>query len=82
MRRNTTFAVENQNLMESRPREAAVAIVNYVNHRNANVSLLALSVRWITTSKRGAKLIENSYSTSASRIADIRSTYKSAPKNS
>ncbi len=29
----------------SRPREAAVAIVNYVNHRNPNVSLLALSVR-------------------------------------
>lgn len=26
------------------PREAAVSIVNYVNHRNPNVSLLALSV--------------------------------------
>ncbi|KAK4695365.1 ADP-ribosylation factor-binding protein GGA, partial [Lecanoromycetidae sp. Uapishka_2] len=28
----------------ARPREAAVAIVNYVNHRNANVSLLALTL--------------------------------------
>jgi hypothetical protein len=28
-----------------RPREAAVAIVNYVNHRNQNVALLALNVR-------------------------------------
>jgi len=27
-----------------RPREAAVAIVNYINHRNPNVSLLALNV--------------------------------------
>ena len=27
-----------------RPREAAVAIVNYINQRNANVSLLALAV--------------------------------------
>lgn len=26
------------------PREAAVAIVNYINHRNANVALLALSL--------------------------------------
>ena len=31
-------------LMLDRPREAAVAIVNYVNHRNQNVSLLALTV--------------------------------------
>lgn len=28
----------------SAPREAAVAIVNYINHRNPNVSLLALSL--------------------------------------
>lgn len=28
-----------------RPREAAVAIVNYVNHRNPNVAMLALNVR-------------------------------------
>lgn len=27
-----------------RPREAAVAIVNHINHRNPNVSLLALTV--------------------------------------
>lgn len=27
------------------PREAAMAIVGYVNHRNPNVALLALSVR-------------------------------------
>ena len=27
-----------------RPREAAIAIVNYINHRNPNVSLLALNV--------------------------------------
>jgi hypothetical protein len=26
------------------PREAAITIVNYVNHRNANVALLALNV--------------------------------------
>ena len=36
----------------SRPREAAITIVNYINHRNPNVSLLALNVgsrpmRWI-----------------------------------
>lgn len=31
-----------------RPREAAVTIVHYVNHRNQNVSLLALNVRYIT----------------------------------
>ena len=31
-------------LTEDSPREAAVAIVNYVNHRNPNVSLLALTV--------------------------------------
>ncbi|KAL8879881.1 MAG: hypothetical protein Q9198_002597 [Flavoplaca austrocitrina] len=28
----------------TRPREAAIAIVNYINHRNFNVSLLALSL--------------------------------------
>ena len=33
----------------SRPREAAVAIVSYVNHRNPNVSLLALTVMLHTT---------------------------------
>ena len=27
-----------------RPREAAIAIVGYVNHKNQNVSLLALTV--------------------------------------
>ena len=31
-------------LRRYRPREAAVAIVNYVNHRNPNVSMLALNV--------------------------------------
>lgn len=30
--------------VKCRPREAAVEIVNYINHRNANVSLLALTV--------------------------------------
>jgi hypothetical protein len=32
-------------LTNSRPREAAITMVNYVNHRNANVALLALNVR-------------------------------------
>jgi len=31
--------------VECRPREAAVTIVNYINHRNPNISLLALAVR-------------------------------------
>lgn len=32
-----------------RPREAAVAIVSFINHRNPNVNLLAISV-WIPSS--------------------------------
>lgn len=37
-----------------RPREAAVAIVNYINHRNQNVSLLALAVSllWFQSSRK------------------------------
>lgn len=31
--------------MDNRPREAAVAIVNLINNRNPNVSMLALTVR-------------------------------------
>lgn len=41
-------------LNSTRPREAAVAIVNYVNHRNVNVSLLALVVRCVGS--RGYRL--------------------------
>lgn len=39
-----------------RPREAAVAIVNYVNHRNPNVSLLALNVSSSTKSPETCEL--------------------------
>lgn len=39
----TTYTT-GQLLRRYRPREAAVAIVNYVNHRNTNVAMLALNV--------------------------------------
>lgn len=45
---NLALCLEISDLINSKkgtaPREAAVAIVNYVNHRNPNVSLLALSL--------------------------------------
>ncbi|KAF2155137.1 VHS-domain-containing protein [Myriangium duriaei CBS 260.36] len=45
---NLALCLEISDLINSKkgnaPREAAVAIVNYVNHRNQNVSLLALSL--------------------------------------
>ncbi|CAF9929083.1 MAG: hypothetical protein ALECFALPRED_004244 [Alectoria fallacina] len=45
---NLALDLEISDLINSKkgnaPREAAVAIVNYVNHRNANVSLLALAL--------------------------------------
>ena len=45
---NLALSLEIADLINSKkgsaPREAAVAIVNYVNHRNANVSLLALNL--------------------------------------
>ncbi|KAL9133463.1 MAG: hypothetical protein Q9175_005353 [Cornicularia normoerica] len=45
---NLALDLEISDLINSKkgnaPREAAVAIVNYINHRNANVSLLALAL--------------------------------------
>ncbi|KAL2039477.1 hypothetical protein N7G274_007749 [Stereocaulon virgatum] len=45
---NLALDLEISDLINSKkgnaPREAAVAIVNYINHRNANVSLLALTL--------------------------------------
>lgn len=45
---NLALALEIADLINSKqgsaPREAAVAIVSYINHRNANVSMLALSL--------------------------------------
>lgn len=45
---NLALNLEISDLVNSKkgtaPREAAVAIVNYINHRNPNVSLLALSL--------------------------------------
>ncbi|KAF6235505.1 hypothetical protein HO173_006188 [Letharia columbiana] len=45
---NLALDLEISDLVNSKkgnaPREAAVAIVNYINHRNANVSLLALAL--------------------------------------
>ncbi|GAM83306.1 hypothetical protein ANO11243_012930 [Dothideomycetidae sp. 11243] len=45
---NLALCLEISDLINSKkgnsPREAAVAIVNYINHRNQNVSLLALSL--------------------------------------
>jgi hypothetical protein len=71
-----------EKLRRYRPREAAVAIVNYVNHRNPNVSMLALNVCFGNMVIAGS-LADDSYSYSiyASRIAATLSTFRSARRN-